>query len=335
MGSKFDKGYIMALYRKDNIALIENLKALAIFFCATHLPKGSMFPELNFLVTPFYNAAVPLFVMLSAYFMKSDFENKSTNFVKTVFSMYFWISVLYMILGLLANASGLFDEKCPLFHNGGVFYLELLVIWNIIAPYMKDLRWYILIAIITVMLIGVPLLPEPFNKIAFISDFAFYTPFFLLGLKLDWERIVKFRDSKNKYLCLIYVIPVLLLGYYISVFKNNLSDISLVFPVIKRFLVSIAMVLLAFGFFSGYKNKILHRVGSKCLLIYIFHVILLTWLYGHFIYPTYIKSHCASLVASSITFSVYCLTIYLLSFDFEYRWFFKLTIFIKKFLFKR
>ncbi len=322
----------MNLYRKDNISLIENLKAFAILFCASHLPQDSMFPELTSLGILIGNSGVPLFVMLSAYFMKSDFEKKSMDFIKNIFSMYLFVSLLYFIFACIVNATGVFDKKCQLFHNGGVFYLELLMIWKIVIPYIRDLRLYIQVFLVIAMIVGVPLIPN--LKIELLKAFSFYTPFFLLGLKINWIDIVKFRDSRAKYFSLIYVIPVLILGYYVIEVCHDFSNISPVFYSIRRFLSSIAIILFCFGFFSGYKNTLLHRFGSKCLLIYLFHVMILTWLYGHFLYPTFIKGNFDSFISSFISFGVYCLTLFILSFDFEYRIFFKIIKSTRRFLFK-
>jgi len=324
----------LPLYRKDNLALIENLKAFAIFFCASHLPQGSMFPELGSLGNLFGGAGVPLFVMLSAYFMKADFDKKNTVFVENVFSIYLWICTFYTLFGYFVNTSGMFDARAPLFHNGGVFYLELLIIWRMVVPYMLRLRKWLLYTLLVVMFATNPMVPKSLFAHDFILAFNFYTPFFLAGLSLDWKNIVTFRDSPKKYYTLFLIVPILILGYISIAFYLDFNEIFVLFPSIRRFITSFAIIVLCFGFFPGSKIAILHRIGTKCLIIYLFHAMLLTWWYGHYLYPIYVEPYCSGLATSLISFAAYCLTFYILSFDFGYKIFFKLTAFVKKSLFR-
>lgn len=322
----------MPLYRKDNIALIENLKAFAIIFCASHLPVGSMFPELSSIMVVLGGTGVPLFVMLSAYFMKSGMMSPSTAFIENLISMILWVSGVGFLVALVLNKSGWAAVHVSYFWSIGQFYLALLIIWKIILPYALSLHRWILFLGVAVLFIGINFVPPEFLKIDFPYAFAHYTPFFFMGCFLTWEKIVRFRDSQKKHYILIFTLPIVAAGFATAIIYPEIES-GLLF-VIRRFFISISVILLLFAYFPGYKIGILHRLGTKSLVVYIFHFLLLAHIYGRTIYPAFIEGKYPELVVSLITFSVYILTLYLLSMEKLYKWFFNITNFVRKLIFK-
>lgn len=321
-----------SLYRKDNMALIDNLKAFAIAFCAAHLPAGSLFPALSGFGDILSTAALPMFVVISAYFMKADIVRNSTDFVEKVFSMLMLSSAICFVYAWVGNRLGVFDRPMPLVSNAGQFYLVLLIFWKVITPYMLNLRPWIMWGAVALLLLG----PMALRARGYVfPDLVYaagvYTPFYFLGLLLTWPRIVAMRDSPRKHWILPVAVPVLVVAYAAAVMGWMGESYPL--SVLYRMIVAPVVILLAFLYFPGYKIPVFHRIGSKCLVIYLFHVLIMTWPYGHAIYP-HLKEHLAQPYIGFVTFGVYLFTFYVLSFDAVFKAFVNATNFTRRILFR-
>lgn len=325
---------VRQLYRKDNMALIENLKGLAILFCASHVPKDSVLPGMNgvhVLGDLIGVTCVPLFCMLSAYFMRADIEKNTTAFIEKIGSMIIWTSAIGFVFAVVGNAFGIFDGKMPLVSTMGQFYLVLLILWKIITPYALRLHRWLLIAGLVCMFLGVFIFSETHTVPDLLKAFAFYTPFYFLGLMLHWKDIVALRDSPKKHYLLVVGVPVLIAVYCVMLQWNSFAGI---WKEVTRFVDSVVLICLVFAYFPGYKIGFLQRVGSKCLVVYLFHFLLQKWLYGSWLYPDYIKT-LSPMAITCATLSVYVGSLYLLSTDMLYRWFFKITNWTQNLIFRK
>ncbi len=324
------------LFRPDNISLIDNLKAVAIVFCVFHLPSESLFPWVLMLKEVVGVAAVPLFCLLSAYYMKADMERASTVFVEKITAMLIWVSGLYFVLGLALNLSGLLVDRVKLYSSAGQFYLILLILWKVSMPYVLRLRALIMWIVVAALFLGPSLLPQEKAIPSIVWAFGFYTPFFLVGLLLTWDKIILFRDSPKKHYCLIVVAPVLI--YNVIASLGSGEGLGLTAPTqsafVQRLVTSFAVIILAFGYMTGRKVKILLRIGSNSLLLYLFHTIFITWIYGLYVYPVWVAPNVSPIIAHIITLVVVGIVLAALSVPGLLRGFFTITEITRRSIFK-
>lgn len=229
-----------------------------------------------------YSFHMPTFVLISGYFSKRVNLNLDSYYEKNMSRIiipYFIFQLLYLkYFAILTNRSmNLNDIFSPTYI---MWYLFSLMLWKLMLPYFKILKFPIIISVVIAAFIGHFLSISSFFSLQ--RTFVFF-PFFLIGYYMN-ERHIEFL--KTNLVKVIALAAFFIIAIFFSLQTEKLSaewlwserpyysfGFTKVSSAMIRVLVTIVEIVLATSFLSlvPKERKFFTGIGSKTMQIYLLH----------------------------------------------------------------
>jgi peptidoglycan/LPS O-acetylase OafA/YrhL len=257
--------------------------------------------------------AIPVFAFTSGFGQKNL---KDTAFFQKMVSLYIGCNLLYLPYYLWMKMGHMHEYPNLLFMalgpTAGIqWYIAALVFWRIATPYTVKLHYPLLIC--TVLSVAVYSIINEFFPNSSLESQLIYPnirhairayPFYLLGVLVSREQILRLRYSRVKY---VLIAPALLSLYLCGseiIFYEPVTHVALQCGsyLAASFFCSATLV----AFIPGSSYKLISIFGQRSLSIYIYHVIFLL-VATKIITPLHLGAHDAlTLVVSLVLAFLIC-----------------------------
>lgn len=202
-----------------------------------------------------------------------------------------------------------------------------LVIWKIITPYFKKIKYSIPLSIILGLLIGLSNLKGGLANFSIGRTIAFY-PFFLVGYYCTKDQFYKYKNKINKYVGIIGFIAVILIGI---AFINSIEDFLLkekyinkalylkdtyksyfinenigIFVRFNLYIIQFACIILFCSFIPS-KKTIFSKIAMNSLFIYLSHGMIIKYMQRMYFKDLAIQNGDIVIIISAIISILYCL----------------------------
>ncbi len=237
-------------------------------------------------------------LMMPIFAFASGYSTKSVNlgsFSKKIFSIFIFAHyVIPFTSRNLFRDAFVFDSPDNiidffLFKNnvGILWYLLALLVWVRLGKILLKTRHPFLLSIVgsVLVLLVLDLLPhfkiiqDPVGKISdwynFINSVKFF-PFYMLGLALDWKKIVDMRYSNWKYFygALLVIVTFLFANGTFS-FGVIITDLFLL--TVSHIVCGVIALMGIICVFPGRNIATFTDIGSASLNIYILHIMFISF----------------------------------------------------------
>ncbi|MPW24290.1 hypothetical protein GC105_00580 [Alkalibaculum sp. M08DMB] len=263
-------------YYYDNVKFF-----LIILVVATHTFSPVM-GESWFLERLFYfiyTFHMPAFIIICGHFMKyiknlNKYVFKYTKYYVVMQTVYF--IVMKYLLGQKMNLT----YSMPYYTY---WFMLSLVAWYVIFPYVKDIKWILLISILVGITVGYD---RDFGLSMSLSRTVVYFPYFLLGYFLKRDHISTLKEIKWKYaiwaLCVLLVFVLLNYDLIPRPLLQGKSSYAMVgldmwYAGAYRLTLYGISTLISIGFFILIPEgeKFYSKLGSQTLYVYLAHGLIL------------------------------------------------------------
>lgn len=289
-------GGIMLMKLKDGrIAYFDNLKfflILTVVFghAADYYTKSSAM--MRYLYIFIYTFHMPLFILLSGYFMKSMI-GQSTFKVDKICS--YFILYLFMQITIYIMKIAVMKEADPVFHfmseSGPPWYLMAMMIWPGLMYLLKNInkKYVLLISAVLGILIGYD---RSIRDYLCLSRVLVFFPFFALGYYITERDIAKILNSKLlkifslTFMSALFVL-ILIKGDFLYQFRGFLTArnpyeiIKVPFPLLGGFYrlfiyaVMAVMSIAVLYLIPNCEIPLITKMGRRTLQVYILHYFVL------------------------------------------------------------
>lgn len=315
----------MNLYSKSDICILDNLKGVAIILICLHHSISGIVAIGTILFLPIM---IPIFAFASGFAFKGS---DLLAYVQKISSVYILGNLIYLAgaLAIMLSTSwkgpGFLEYKgfdAPLLiigpNNAILWYLVALIFWGCCAKFIVRFKYPLISAIVLIMLFHYPLSLADFTgkHEQYWSWFIFQHAklaikmfwFFLLGVLIPWETIVRIRRSYFKYLGVLCSLPLMWFFRLPDYFPTHPN-----FWQAPLYLgVCTICTFTAIAIFPGFKIKFLTEIGKASLNIYLFHM-LVCWAWRPFYHYERGQPHWYTLLMAGVTCLIIVLFCYLFS----------------------
>ena len=205
----------------------DNLKFILIFLVVLgHFVELSMNKSNNAKIiwTFLYSFHMPLFVFISGYFAKNAIKNKNIN-----------RSILFFVVYLLMKTIFLLVDKCCGFNpnlnlstvNSVPWYIFAMGSWYLISILIRNInkKYIFIFSIILALIVG---FEKNIGDTWGLSRIIVFYPFFLLGLYITRDSLMKtVKNRKIRILSILYLIVLILIFICFTDKMNLLKPIFL------------------------------------------------------------------------------------------------------------
>lgn len=268
---------------------IDNIKALLIFlvvighFVDELVGKSDVFKCIYIFVYSFH---MPLFIFLSGYLSRKLIMSDEKEKIKDKVFIYIILGFLMkFIFGLcLINIKGKVSFSL-LSGASAPWYLFVLASFVVLSTILKDKKfWPIFIfSIILACFVGYD---NSIKDYLYLSRLVIFFPFFWLGFKVDFKKIIK--KLNNRYVKFMFYIIIILYGtlvYFkidemyilrgLLTARHSFKSLDMLnYGFFIRFVYYIVSIVLSLGIVLLVPNKkfpLFTVIGSRTLPIYMFH----------------------------------------------------------------
>lgn len=268
--------------------LFDNYKALLILLVVTgHFveiasSENQLLDCVKWLIFSFH---MPAFIFISGYFSKKPPKIKSL--IRKLIVPYLVFEVLYFLLYTFVIHKE--TQLWLLYPKFTLWYLLALFVWKAVTPLVIKIPYHLVLAILAGLITGVSGLDD--NFLTLPRMIVFY-PFFLLGVHMDKEMIVRLREKATKRTAGI-ALGILAAGLVcMSVFTDmpprvfhgrydyaqmNQGAAEGIVTRLFCYGISLAVTLLILCVISDKKNRVSY-LGGRTMAIYLFHGLICSWL---------------------------------------------------------
>lgn len=221
-----------------------------------------------------YAFHMPLFVFISGYLLK--LQNNRFKIISLL--------TPYIIFQLVYFAFDKFILKLDtdlsmLYPNWILWFIFSLLIWNYITPYLIKIKYYIPIAFIIALIVGMN------NEIYYflsLSRTLVYLPLFLIGHAFEINSFKVFYNKIKNYNTLFIVAIIITIGLYINQIDVrffygsypyellNLTALTGVFCRVVIYVINISIIAFIISLMS-YKKSRISYIGGRTLGVYLIH----------------------------------------------------------------
>ena len=189
----------------------DNLKFLLIFLVvlghfAELIMNKSIIAKTTWMII--YSFHMPLFVFVSGFFAKNAVRNKNFNKSIAFFILYFCMKTVIFIVDKLCGANPNYNFTKI---NSIQWYIFAMGAWYLISIILRDANRKIVfvLSIFLALIIG---FDKNIGDIWGVSRILVFYPFFLLGLNINQEPLLKITKNKfTKIFSIFYLIIFILL----------------------------------------------------------------------------------------------------------------------------
>ncbi len=218
---------------------------------------------------------MPAFIFISGFFSRSENARKSETLIKLAVA---YVIFNFSMMGFSFLLSGVKISLLTPYYS--YWYILVIIIWRLCINSLNRVKGIVFISISVALLIG---FMSEFTNILAVGRLVAFFPFFLLGYRLNPEKIQKFINGRKSFVKLSGFI-LSAFSIYIAYMATKLFDISQtdflmgeykdVKDIIVRlviFFVS-ALVILCLGLAIPVKKlPMLAKWGKNSLTIYLCH----------------------------------------------------------------
>ncbi|MGG7176998.1 acyltransferase family protein [Clostridium paraputrificum] len=230
----------------------------------------------HYFILILYIFHMPLFTFVSGYFCKKSTRSTQSKVID-IFKIYVGAQIFYHLLDkfFFKNYTSRLEFFSP---QWTLWYLLSIIFWYILADFIKDKKKWFIFSLLLSLYIG---FDNGVGSYASISRTFFFLPFFVAGMALNKENIMKLKEHKKVLIGASTIILVVL--YYLS----DYIPVELFFEYTKYtfyfdtpgfpFFVRVFHYLGAFTVGAlilslvPKKKTILHTLGANSLIMYITH----------------------------------------------------------------
>lgn len=280
--------------RSTSINALFFIKGIACFFvvCCHTTFLGDY---KDYILSPLQNSAVPIFFMISGYFLNLSSEKKE-NIIRTIKKIAKILCAIIAVYSIVMYPNnGLIIDSFPkliqtiIFGNtlsGHLWYLSAYLVSIIILYFTALLGDKYIVLFIPLLIVG--LITSTYNSllglnIPYITPYNFYftgLPYISIGYLFKKYKLQKYLNNNWIYLILIFCILC-----YIEIavlIYNSISFCNIGYYIMT---MPLAVSFFGWGISTSYQgNKIINEIGIKSSgNIYYFHVLVWTALQKIFI----------------------------------------------------
>ena len=254
---------------------MDNIKCILIFLVVlTHFLLERTNTGINAFVSVVYCFHMPIFVFISGFFSQKESSTSPKKLLKLLILYVIANGFFSIIWGLIYGQLNLIT---PFYMT---WYILALVVWRLIVKHIGNIKGILPISIILAIVCG--FYQDVSNTLAIGRIICFF-PYFLIGYKLNQEKITKLRQTPVLYkilitffsLIIITVLSlVLLLQANINLDMLTMSAYTKTSDAIIRILImAFAVIMLGLHLLLTTNKKIpvITTFGKNSLTIYIFH----------------------------------------------------------------
>ncbi len=273
-------------------AFFDNLKAILIFlvvFChgieKCHEFWGGILTAIHCEILCFL---MPTFIFVQGFFSKRIArDDKKRRIILNYIILYFVFQIIKMVI---------FEKKYIFSPQYGNWFLVACILWYAIIPLFDRMKWQygIISAVLMALLWGTN--PAK-NNILGLSRVIVYFPYFLCGFYCSPELVEKIKSKKGRIVGALMLIPMLHFAYlycqrvpYAMLQANTCyGDMKLgrIEGLYLRAIWFCICILMSFCFLALIPRrnvKLLDKIGTRTLAIYMFHMVLYAVLFQYFDY---------------------------------------------------
>jgi len=265
---------------KQRSAFWDNYKGLLISLVvfghfisawATEIPNSIMADIYSFI----YLFHMPAFVFCAGYWSNTESGCSKKSIVKLL--LLYLVSNTAMMLYFYFVKGTPIKLLTPYAHN---WFLLSLITWRLTARHISGIKGILPVAFAAGLLVG--FWPEFSNDLSIVRTVAFYG-FFLVGYKLDKEKVQNFIENRKKYMMIIgWAVALIGAGVlFLLVRRLNITEAVLVMQpyaskrqIVWRtfiFVVSAIAITAMFFVIPNCRIPILTKLGKNSLFIYLLH----------------------------------------------------------------
>ena len=264
---------------------------------AAQIPTGIAGTAFSFI----YMFHMPAFVFCAGYWSNTESACSKKSIVKLLL-LYFISNTAMMLYYYFVKGTPM-GLLTPYVHN---WFLLSLITWRLTAKHISGIKGIIPIALVGGLLVG--FWSEFSNSLSIVRTVAFYG-FFLMGYKLNKEKVQQFIENRKKYMLIIgWLVAIIGAGVlFLLVRKLGFTEAMLVMQpyaskrqVIYRalmFAVSAAVIATLFFVVPNCNIPILTKLGKNSLFIYLAHRFVTLVFVA--LFPNYSKIHLVYAVAAT------------------------------------
>lgn len=267
---------------------IDNIKGLLIVFVVLGHVLSVGFRGENVISTILYciiySFHMPCFFFVSGYlFRKNIGKDASFQNQRLIVCYVFGCVLVVLVKSLIYQELMIFN---PIFPSLAMWYLLSLFFMRILAPWLIRVRCVIILSVFISLMAG---MFDCIDDMLSISRTICLLPFFVMGLKIDDNKIKYLREIKTKFKAIIFLVAVSAEALFVSMMYRSGWNYNIVWMkegysnaglsntegIITRgalILTAITMCVFLLTFTTS-KRLFLTKVGRNSLSVYMIHVI--------------------------------------------------------------
>ena len=276
---------------KKRDPLFDNIKAFLIFTVILGHMLNSVsndVPKIDYIYTCIYMFHMPAFVLITGFFSK-NVEKCRDGAVQNFLVPYVIFDLIVVVVSFLAG-----NQKTPFLEyltittpRWGLWFLLACFFYRILAKDLVKIRFVVPLMFLLGLII--PFFSD-FDLYMTLGRFVALMPFFVLGLKMQpafVEKLRKYSPVPGILVfagCLVIVYFVLKAGWmnhatlllrrpYSSSHQMTAMEMRLIL-----YVLSVPMIFSLINMAPRVEIPVITKIGTNSVTVYIFHVLILTWL---------------------------------------------------------